>query len=321
MTESTLTSDPSWPRAAQWLVAAGTAEAAASAEKVAPADLGIIGIPAHRTSITPTGADATPGAIRKALLLYSTYAASRGIDVASVRAVDLGDLSDPDGPDGEAAVATRVAEVASDLGLLIALGGDNSITFSVMSGLFGGPGAVNLQNVGLVTVDAHHDLRDGETNGSPVRRLLDAGLPGANVVQLGIADFSNSAAYAGRALDAGITVIHRDEFRHRPLGELVAYALGRAGEGGRPVYVDLDVDVCDRAAVPGCPAAAPGGLAADELRQIAFLAGRDPRVRAVDITEIDAIADAPDGRTVRLGALLVLEIAAGLAARMRARDT
>ena len=35
------------------------------------------------------------------------------------------------------------------------------------------------------------------------------------------------------------------------------------------------------------------------------------------LTEIDAAADTADGRTVRLAALLVLEIAAGLAARAR----
>jgi formiminoglutamase len=40
-------------------------------------------------------------------------------------------------------------------------------------------------------------------------------------------------------------------------------------------------------------------------------------VRAIDITEIDSASDAADGRTVRLAALLVLEIAAGLAASQR----
>jgi formiminoglutamase len=40
-------------------------------------------------------------------------------------------------------------------------------------------------------------------------------------------------------------------------------------------------------------------------------------VRAIDITEIDAANDSEDGRTVRLAALLVLEIAAGLAASAR----
>jgi len=77
------------------------------------------------------------------------------------------------------------------------------------------------------------------------------------------------------------------------------------------------VDACDRAAVPGCPAAAPGGITADELRQLAYAFACDARVRAIDITEVDALADAPDERTVRLAALLVLEIAAGLAARGR----
>jgi formiminoglutamase len=38
-------------------------------------------------------------------------------------------------------------------------------------------------------------------------------------------------------------------------------------------------------------------------------------VRSLDITEIDATADAPDQRTVRLGALLILEAAKGLLAR------
>jgi formiminoglutamase len=48
---------------------------------------------------------------------------------------------------------------------------------------------------------------------------------------------------------------------------------------------------------------------------VAFHVGRAPRVRSLDITEIDASADAPDQRTVRLGALLVLEAAAGVASR------
>jgi formiminoglutamase len=38
-------------------------------------------------------------------------------------------------------------------------------------------------------------------------------------------------------------------------------------------------------------------------------------VKGIDVTEIDAGTDAVDGRTARLGALLVLEAAAGLATR------
>ena len=66
------------------------------------------------------------------------------------------------------------------------------------------------------------------------------------------------------------------------------------------MYVDLDMDVCDRSVAPACPASLPGGLSAAELLQAAFLAGRHPRVRAMDVTEIDATADTKDQRTVRL---------------------
>ncbi len=304
MPQAQLPSDSLWPRAASWI-------APAPAEN-GLCDLALLGVPTYRTSITPTGAHATPAAVRDALQRYSTYSASRGIDVAKLTALDFGDVVEPDGANGEARVHDAVGRVrAGGARLLVALGGDNSLTFPVATALAGD----HLRDFGLITIDAHHDLRDGISNGSPVRRLVEARLPGANIVQLGIADFSNSAAYARRALEYGITVIHRAELRRRPLEQLVAYALERAGAGGRPVFVDIDVDVCDRATAPGCPSAAPGGISADELREIAFLVARDPRVVGIDITEIDATIDAPDRRTVRLAALLVLEAAAGLVAR------
>jgi len=173
----------------------------------------------------------------------------------------------------------------------------------------------HLPDWGLITIDAHHDLRDGDSNGSPVRRLVEAGLPGDHIVQVGIADFSNSAAYAARAEELGIAVIGRNEFEGSSATAIAAAALEIAGDGGRPVFVDIDVDVCDRAVVVGCPSAAPGGISAYELRRLVFALASDVRVKAFDITEIDATADAPDGRTVRLAALLVLEAAAGVLAR------
>jgi formiminoglutamase len=195
--------------------------------------------------------------------------------------------------------------------LTVALGGDNSITFAVARGVFG----ADLSNAGLITLDAHHDLRDGISNGSPVRRLIEAGLNPKRIVQIGIADFSNSPAYAERAHELGIRVIARSELRRRSVEDIWAEAVSIAGAGTAAVHVDFDVDVCDRAVVPGCPAAAPGGISADELRQFAYLAGWSKLVKSIDITEVDATADAADGRTVRLAALVLLEAAAGLASR------
>lgn len=297
-----MSDDPRWPRASAWL---------AKDVDEASVDVSVLGVPASRTSISATHAHLTPAAIREALARYSTYSWTHDVDVADLVALDAGDVLDPDGEAGELRVQERVAGLVARSQLLVALGGDNSLTFSVASGAWG----QEIRSAGLITLDAHHDLRDGVSNGSPVRRLVEAGLSGARVVQVGIADFSNSREYAARARDLGITVVTRDTLRRRPIGDVMAEALAVATGGGGPVHVDLDVDVCDRADVPACPAAAPGGLSADELRQVAFLAARSPRVRSLDIAEIDAAADAPDGRTVRLGALLLLEAACGVASR------
>jgi formiminoglutamase len=299
MSVANLPNDPNWQRASTLLKSTNT-------------ELAIIGVPASATALSPTSAHLTPAAIRAALTKYSTYAGSSATELQTSGITDLGDVSSPDHADGEARVVTAVRGLLNTYKILLALGGDNSITYSVANGLF-----PDLSKVGLITFDAHHDLRDGISNGSPIWRLIEAGLPGENIVQIGLSDFANSGPYAKRAKDAGITTIHRTELRDRKMSDVVAQALAITGANGREIYVDIDVDVCDRSVAPACPASVPGGISADELRQAANLVARDSRVRAIDITEIDAASDAADGRTVRLAALLVLEIAAGLASSSR----
>jgi len=274
------------------------------------ADIALVGVPAHKGSISPTNADQTPDAIRSALARYSTYSTSQGVDLSGQSFIDLGNIDSPDGPEGVARVGAFVSGLLAKHKLVIALGGDNSITYSVASGLW-----PDLSKIGLITFDAHHDLRDGQSNGSPVWQMIQAGLPGKNIVQIGIADFANSAEYSQRAKENGITVFSRGQLREMTIADVLKKALEIAGADGREIYVDLDVDVCDRSVVPACPAAMPGGISADELRQAALLLGADKRVRAIDITEIDAAADSDDQRTLRLAALLVLEAAAGFATR------
>ena len=240
----------------------------------------------------------------------SAYAESTNTDLRSISMTDLGDIDSPDFEDGEGRVATFVSDLLNQHKLTVALGGDNSITYSFAKGLW-----TDVKNLGVISFDAHHDLRDGESNGSPIWRLIQAGLPGKNIVQIGIADFANSSEYADRAKQHGITVISRAEIRNATMPELISRALDIAGMQGRDIYVDVDVDVCDRSVAPACPASLPGGISADELRHAVRLVASDKRVRALDITEIDASIDSDDQRTVRLAALLVLEAAAGLASR------
>lgn len=332
----TLPHDSSWPRTGGW-------RAPNDSEHM---DLALIGIPTSRTSISASNAHLTPAAVRAALRKYSSHIVESGSvesgsvesrsvesggvagrDTSSDRArgferelvldevlsiVDAGDCEDPDTDSGEVAAIHKVNLLAERSELVVALGGDNALTVPAALGVFGN----GLGSAGLITFDAHHDLRDGRSNGSPVRRLVEAGLDPRRIVQVGIADFANSHTYRQRAKDWGITVIHRDEMHERPMADVVAEALEVAGAGGGPIHVDLDVDVCDRSVAPGCPASIPGGLQAHELRRAARLLVGDSQVRGIDIAEVDATADSPDARTVRLAALLVLEAAAGLAIRL-----
>ncbi|WP_203581188.1 agmatinase family protein [Microbacterium hibisci] len=293
----TLPHDPLWPRAGAWPAIDG-----------GEWDAAILGVPAFRTSLSPTGAHATPAAVREALRRYSpTLLGPPPVDLNEVlRIADAGDVEDPDGPEGEASVRAAVAALRGRADLVVALGGDNSLTYAVTQGA----GAS-----GLITIDAHFDLRDGVSNGSPVRRLVEDGLDPRRIVQLGIADFANSVAYARRAADLGITVVTMDDVRRRGAADVAAESLEIAGADGGAVHLDIDVDVCDRSVAPGCPASVPGGLAAWELRALVRAVAADSRLHSADIAEVDATADAPDGRTVRLAALCVLELLAGKAAR------
>ncbi|WP_194421883.1 agmatinase family protein [Microbacterium abyssi] len=299
-----LSHDPLWPRAGAWPAFQDEADAV------------LLGVPTWRTSLSPTGAHATPRAVRDALQRYSTtLMGPPAVDLDAVLTIrDAGDIEEPDGNDGEAAVIARVRELAP--AFVIALGGDNSLTYPVSLGAAAS---------GLITFDAHFDLRDGVSNGTPVRRLVEDAPAAATVptdridprriVQIGIADFANSAAYAQRAADWGIRVITLDEVRRRGADDVVVEALEIAGGAGGRVHLDIDVDVCDRAVAPGCPASVPGGLAAWELRALTRAVASDARVVSADIAEVDATADVEDGRTVRLAALCVLELLAGLAHR------
>ncbi|MFJ2553771.1 agmatinase family protein [Microbacterium sp. NPDC087591] len=302
-----LSHDALWPRAGSWPAFDGAADAV------------LLGVPTWRTSLSPTGAHATPAAIRDALPRYgSTLMGPPIVDLNErLRITDAGDIAEPDGDAGEASVIERVRELTAATGLVIALGGDNSLTYPV---------ALGAQATGLITFDAHFDLRDGISNGTPVRRLVEdvpvtsaldtARIDPTRIVQIGIADFANSAAYAQRAADWGIRVITLDELRRRGIDDVVAEALEIAGAGAGPrVHLDIDVDVCDRSVAPGCPASVPGGLQAWELRALTRAVASDPRVVSADLAEVDATADTDDARTVRLAALCVLELLAGQAAR------
>jgi formiminoglutamase len=298
--------DPHWPRASAWLASGGATDGLT---------LALVGIPLSRTSISPSQAHLTPMTVRAALRRFSTFHAGLDVDLETVRVVDHGDLHVADATVEDHLDRIDLSAVRADL--VVVLGGDNAITRPAMRTV------LDVPTSGLLTLDAHHDVRDfhaGASNGTPVRGLLDDGLPGTHVVQLGLGMLTNSRHYRTFCEDNGVTVRTTDEIRGRVREVVRSHLDGLAATCPGGVYVDLDFDVVDSAFVPGCPGARPGGLLPHELLAAAEEAGRHPAVRAVDLTEVDAGAD-PDGRTVDLMAQCLLSVAAGLARRGPASGT
>lgn len=299
-------SDPLWPRASAWL--------AGHHANYAQRKLAILGIPSASGSLTPGRCDLAPSAIREALQRFSTYDLENGVDLESVAVRDRGDLAFARVglADSFQTIADHVRAAAESVDAAILLGGDNSITRPGVNGL-----GLALDKCGLLTLDAHLDLRDlggGLNNGNPVRALLHDGLPGKNVVQIGLQPFANSRQYHETALDAGITVIPVSEFRRRSVEKVVEQSLDQLAEQCDAIYVDFDIDVLDRAFAPACPGARPGGITPAELRCAARICGEHSKVRIADLVEVDPEQDVAQ-TTVYATCMCLLGFAVGVARR------
>jgi arginase family enzyme len=184
-----------------------------------------------------------------------------------------------------------VAASAEAHALTLLAGGNNAVTRPGVLGLGG-----DLEEVGLITLDAHFDMRDtseGLSNGNPVRALIDDGLPGANIAQVGLASFANSMAMHKDAVDAGNLVITAGDVRAHGIAHAIAHALDHVAHCDALV-IDCDIDVIDRSQLPGAPGARPGGVSAQDFFDAARLIGAHPKVAAVDLTELDPSLDVAD---------------------------
>jgi formiminoglutamase len=293
--------DPRRPTAAEWLAAPTPAGSH---------DLVLLGVPRFTGSTAASGAHAAPTAIRRALNGLTTFAPSRGVGVGGVLVLDRGDVVEPDGEEGEWRVRMAAATAAATATVVLGLGGDSSATPPLVDAVCG----ASLETTGVVLVSPQYDLRPGRTSASTTRWLLELGVSAQRVVPVGLAVRAVSASYVGEARELGLRTFSAGMVADRGAAAVMADALDLAAGGGGKVCVALDLGAADPSVAPACRRALPGGLSAAALRDIAFAAGADERVAAVTVVEVDPSLDR-DGRTVRLAAVCLLEVAAGLAVR------
>ncbi len=274
------------------------------------ARVAIIGAGVNERSLTPGRCDLGPKAFRAVLPRFSTYDAETEAEL-TVRVHDAGDVAvkamNP--ADAFEPIRQRVAAQAAS-GLAVLIGGNNAITRP-------GVHALGLDRVGVLTLDAHFDLRDtdqGLTNGNPIQALLDDGLEGQRISQIGLAPFANTKRAHDKAKAAGISVRMAGECRERGLAVVVAEELERLSALADVIYVDFDIDVIDRSQWPASPGARPGGVSVHDFFAATRVIGAHPRVKAVDLTEYDPSLEIGDLGSLTVGRWFC-ELLAGFQAR------
>jgi formiminoglutamase len=272
-------------------------------------EVGVIGLPSSKSSISFSLAAEAPATIRKALGSFSTYDGDRDHDFSDMVWLDYGDVQTH--PTDLEETLHRLNQSVTDMleteacRRYIMLGGDHGISFPSISAF-----QKKYGRIGVIQWDAHHDLRNlddgGRTNGTPFRSLIEADvLKGEDLIQVGIRDFSNAKAYSDYAKEKGVRFYTMGDVERRGVDAIVSKEIDKMKDKVDMIYLSVDMDVVDQAFAPGCPAVGPGGMTSRELLSSVAVAARHPLVKAMDIVEVDPSKDVRD-ITSRLAAHVMM---------------
>ena len=214
-----------------------------------PHAIRVIGAPFDGTVSFRPGARFGPGAIREASNGLETWSPVLERDLAQVAYADAGDLELPMGDVAGALSVIRAAvEEALDAGAApFVLGGEHLVSLPAIEAV-----AARRPELVVVQLDAHADLRDD---------YLGVRLSHACVMRR-VADIVGF----GRMRQIGIRSGTREEYAlMRDCGTLTTFRpddLEALADwiGSRPLYLTVDLDVFDPAALPGTGTPEPGGI-------------------------------------------------------------
>ncbi|GLH73516.1 formimidoylglutamase [Geothrix limicola] len=182
----------------------------------------------------------------------------------------------------------------------IVIGGGHDCSYGNYLGLcdaLGEPPAV-------IVVDAHLDLRPthAPSSGNPFFRMLEHGLPGERLVEVGLIPWVNATAHRQYAEAKGACLHFLAPGQDDSLAR-VREALEAFQAQGRRVLATFDLDAFTATHAPGVSAVNPWGLSADAGLALAQAFGASPGVACLDLMELAPPLD-PDGRTSKLAAFL-----------------
>ncbi|HEU4951502.1 MAG TPA: formimidoylglutamase [Holophagaceae bacterium] len=301
-----LTPSAAWRAPREGCVAPAVVELAAT--DLQPGDVLLLGL-CNDVGVVANGG--RPGAAEGPAAFRAAFGALPVRVLQGRRLVDAGDIpaSAPyeaflEG--AEAAVATAVRAGA----LPLVVGGGHDSAYGIYRGVAAtGPAAV-------LAVDAHLDVRptQGPNSGNPFFRMLEAGLRGPDLAQVGLVRCVNAADQETWLRLKGASLHFLEPGREAQALDAAKGALEAFTARGRRIHATVDLDAIRAADAPGVSALNPWGLDARTVLAIARACGACPALRAFDLMELAPALDR-DGQTAKLAAFLAAAFLEGLASR------
>ncbi|RAP74897.1 formimidoylglutamase [Paenibacillus montanisoli] len=286
-------------------------------------DVGLLGVPLSRSSITASAASDNPNAIRSIWKSFGTYNIDYDVDLADLRIADLGDVKMhvTDIPRCHHNIEEAMVEALSrnPAYFPVSIGGDHSITCPLVKGFQRHHSG---KTIGILQFDAHFDLRNlqdgGPSNGTPMRGLIESGtIEGRHIVNIGPHGYFNAYAYKKYADEHSVNYYTLRQVRKQGIEHVMVEALTYLREQVDLIYVTVDIDVLDAAFAPAAPASTPGGMWSSELLEALYIAGQEPRTAALDIVCLDPARDPRHLITVKTGAYVIMNVLCGIKYRMQ----
>ncbi len=283
-------------------------------------DVTILGVPLSKSSISTSAASENPEAMRQAWSSFGTYNLDENIDIAQIKAIDIGDVKQHPTDIAETHHKIEQAMIAMrkhhSHTLPITLGGDHSITARLIKGW---KHVHENETIGILQLDTHFDLRDpvtlGPANGTPIRHLIESGtVEGKHVHNIGLHGFFNSKELKDYADAHDVRYTTMKQARKKGILNVIEQALEQLDKVVDTIYLTVDMDVLDIAHNPAAPAATPGGMYTEELFEAVQLAGEHSKVKAMDIVCLDPRKDV-GGMAVKSAVHVMLSFLTGYCKR------
>jgi len=246
------------------------------------ADVVLLPVPLESTVSFRGGTAQAPDAVLAAAEQLEYYEEDGAWSPFRYLSVCVAEPLAPGDGESEADFHSRLADAVSALrrdNLLVVIGGEHSLTPSVLAGRMPERGCV-------VHLDAHADLRESYhgtpySHACPVHRIRSQG---HRVIMAGIRSVYEPEAVRMRE-DVDIQVFMDRELQRRDAWPRLLEAL-RALRG--PVWLTVDMDAFDPALVPGVGTPQPGGLSWYQAVEIVEAVAGNPDVdlRGVDVVEL-----------------------------------